>query len=38
MKLRYAQPEEAGVLSDLALRSKAFWGYARPSWPHAVTS
>ena len=25
--LRPARPEEAGLLSDLALRSKAHWGY-----------
>lgn len=27
MKLRPARPDEARLLSDLALRSKAYWGY-----------
>src|SRR5688572_18012962 len=27
--IRPAYPYEAGILSDLALRSKAFWGYAQ---------
>lgn len=28
MEIRAAQPEEAGALSELALRSKAHWGYS----------
>ena len=27
MQLRPARPDEAGLLSDLAVRSKAHWGY-----------
>ncbi|MGW7515192.1 GNAT family N-acetyltransferase [Streptomyces sp. NPDC054796] len=27
MRIRAARPEEAGALSELALRSKAYWGY-----------
>src|SRR5881396_3419913 len=27
MEIRAARPNEAGLLSDLALRSKAHWGY-----------
>jgi GNAT superfamily N-acetyltransferase len=29
MRLRTASPDEAALLSDLALRSKAYWGYTR---------
>jgi GNAT superfamily N-acetyltransferase len=28
MQLRDARPDEAGLLSDLAFRSKAYWGYS----------
>jgi hypothetical protein len=26
--IRFAKPEEASLLSELALRSKSYWGYA----------
>jgi hypothetical protein len=38
LRLRAARRDEARLLSELALRSKGYWGYDRALWEHAMVA